>query len=466
LALNKLVPHTSPLMNRIEFVGNALFIPFFLIGVGMLIDFRVFFSDIETIIVAATMTIVATYSKFLAAWITQKTFKFSAAQRDVIFGLSNAQAAATLAAILVGYNVILGVNEEGEPIRLLGDSILNGTILMILVTCTVASFAAQKGAKNIVLSQSSDAEENDKKDAFEKILLLVNNPNTVEEMVNLSVTLKSKKNKSGLIALNVVDTLSEDKNLEKNAKKILDKAAVMASSTDNRLTELMRYDNSIVNGITSVVKEHRITDLILGLHKSEGISDSFLGDLTENVLSKSNITTLIYKSSQPLNTIKRHVVVVPEKAEKEIGFPFWLLKIWNIAKNSGGQIVFYAPLKTLKFIREVYANHPIDAKFEDFDNWDEFLILSREIKEDDNIIVVLSRKDYLSYNKGMLNVPSYLDKYFSKNNFLLIYPMQAGVMDNLSINYNNPSVLNPLQENLEKLDEIGKTIGKVFRKKK
>jgi nucleotide-binding universal stress UspA family protein len=294
----------------------------------------------------------------------------------------------------------------------------------------------------------------------------VNNPNTVEEMVNLSVTLKSKKNKSGLIALNVVDTLSEDKNLEKNAKKILDKAAVMASSTDNRLTELMRYDNSIVNGITSVVKEHRITDLILGLHKSEGISDSFLGDLTENVLSKSNITTLIYKSSQPLNTIKRHVVVVPEKAEKEIGFPFWLLKIWNIAKNSGGQIVFYAPLKTLKFIREVYANHPIDAKFEDFDNWDEFLILSREIKEDDNIIVVLSRKDYLSYNKGMLNVPSYLDKYFSKNNFLLIYPMQAGVMDNLSINYNNPSVLNPLQENLEKLDEIGKTIGKVFRKKK
>lgn len=475
LALNRLIPHTSPLMNRIEFVGNALFIPFFLIGVGMLIDFTAFFKDLETIKVAIVMTVIALSTKFLASWITQKTFRFSADQRRLIFGLSSAQAAATLAAVLVGFNIILNQEEVAaalavgqvvEPERLLSESILNGTILMILVTCTVASFAAQKGAKNIVLSQSSDAEENDKKDAFEKILLLVNNPNTVEEMVNLSVTLKSKKNTSGLFALNVVDTLSEDKNLEKNAKKILDKAAVTAASSDNRLTELMRYDNSIVNGITSVVKEHRITDLILGIHKNEGILSSFLGKLTENILSKSNITTLIYKSSQPLNTIKRHVVIVPEKAEKEIGFPFWLLKIWNIAKNSGGQIVFYAPLRTLKFIREVYVNHPIDAKFEDFDNWDDFLVLSREIKEDDNIIVVLSRKDYLSYNKGMLNVPTYLDKYFSTNNFLLIYPMQAGVMDNLSINYNNPSVLNPLQENLEKIDEIGKTIGKVFRKKK
>jgi Kef-type K+ transport system membrane component KefB/nucleotide-binding universal stress UspA family protein len=473
LALNRLIPHTSPLMNRIEFVGNALFIPFFLIGVGMLIDFSAFFKDFETIKVAIVMTVIALFTKFMAAWITQKTFGFSIDQRRLIFGLSSAQAAATLAAVLVGYNIILNQEEIEagvlagqvvEPVRLLSESILNGTILMILVTCTIASFVAQKGAKNLVMGQSTDSDE-DKKDSFEKILLLVNNVDTVEELVNLSITVKSKKNKSGMFALNVVNTHSEEKDLEKNARKILDKAMVTASSTDNSLTELMRYDNSVVNGITGVVKEHKITDLILGIHKSESISESFLGELTEGVLSKSNVTTMVYKSSQPLNTIKRHVVIVPEKAEKEIGFPFWLLKIWNIAKNTGAQIVFYAPLKTLKFIREVYANHPIELKFEDFENWDDFLILSREIKEDDNLIVVLSRKDYLSYNKGMSNVPSYLDKYFASNNFLLIYPMQAGVMDHTAVNYKNPSVLNPLQENLEKLDDIGKTIGKIFKKK-
>jgi Kef-type K+ transport system membrane component KefB len=90
LALNRLIPHTSPLMNRIEFVGNAIFIPFFLIGVGMLIDYRAFFKDFETIKVASVMIVAATTSKFLAAWITQKTYKFSADERRLIFGLSNA----------------------------------------------------------------------------------------------------------------------------------------------------------------------------------------------------------------------------------------------------------------------------------------------------------------------------------------------------------------------------------------
>jgi Kef-type K+ transport system membrane component KefB len=151
LALNRLIPHTSPLMNRVEFVGNAIFIPFFLIGVGMLIDYRAFFKDFETIKVASVMIVVATTAKFIAAWITQKTYKFSVDERRLIFGLSNAQAAATLAAVLVGYNIIVGETETGEPIRLLSESILNGTILMILFTCTIASFVAQKGAKNIAL---------------------------------------------------------------------------------------------------------------------------------------------------------------------------------------------------------------------------------------------------------------------------------------------------------------------------
>ncbi len=196
LALNRLIPHTSPLMNRIEFVGNAIFIPFFLIGVGMLIDYRAFFKDLETIKVASVMIVVATTAKFLAAWITQKTFKFSTDQRRLIFGLSNAQAAATLAAVLVGYNIILGKTETGEPIRLLNESVLNGTILMILFTCTIASFVAQKGAKNIALLETSDTETEDEENQ-EKILIPINNIETTDELVNLGVTIKSKNNKDG-----------------------------------------------------------------------------------------------------------------------------------------------------------------------------------------------------------------------------------------------------------------------------
>ncbi|MEX2349301.1 MAG: cation:proton antiporter [Flavobacteriaceae bacterium] len=473
LALNRLIPHTSPLMNRIEFVGNALFIPFFLIGVGMLIDFSAFFEDWETIKVAFVMTVIALVTKFLAAWLTQKSFNFSVDQRRLIFGLSSAQAAATLAAVLVGYNIVLNqeeiaaaeaIGETIEPVRLLSESILNGTILMILVTCTVASFVAQKGAKNIALADVSENDDTES-DNIERILLPINNIEAVEEIVNLSVIVKSKKNKKGLYALNVVENTEVNTESEKKAKKLLNKATVTASATDVVVNQLLRYDENIASGITSVVNEHRITDIILGLHKKSDISDSFLGKLTEGILTKCNTTTMIYRPVQPISTIKRNIVIVPENAEKEIGFPFWILKVWNIAKNSGGKVVFFGPSKTLRFIREVHANHPIEASFETFSNWDDFLILSREIKKDDNIIIILSRKDYPSYNKKMSKIPSYLNNYFKENNFILVYPMQSGVKDVNSINYRNPSVLQPIQENLERLDDIGKSISKVFKKK-
>ncbi|HOK36965.1 MAG: cation:proton antiporter [Paludibacteraceae bacterium] len=458
LALNRLIPSTSSLMNRIEFVGNAIFIPFFLIGVGMLVDYRAFFKDFETIKVAAVMTIVATSAKYIAAWLTQKSFGFSVDERRLIFGLSNAQAAATLAAVLVGYNVIIGENANGEPIRLLSESVLNGTIIMILITCTIASFVAQKGGKNISLQVSSTVESEDVEQT-EKILIPLSNPETMEELINLSLIIKSKENNKGLFALVVINNDSSE--TYNHAKKLLDKAVFTASANDIQLNKILRYDINTTNGIIGVIKEQNISDLVLGLHVSKGISESFLGKLTERILTKCNTTTFVYKPIQPISTIKRHVVIVPQNAEKEIGFPFWLSKIWNIAKNTGAKIVFYAHQTTLAYIKKIYLKHPIEADFKIFDDWNDFLIISREIKIDDNLLIVLSRKNKLSYHENMTNIPTYLNKYFQTNSFILVYPMQQGVVDNEEIDLNNPSLIEPI----EKLDEIGKNIMKLFRRK-
>ena len=461
LALNKLIPRTSPLMNRIDFVGNAIFIPFFLLSVGMLIDYRAFISDVETVYVAIFMSVLATVGKFIPAWIIQKSFRFSVDQRRLIFGLSNAQAAATLAAVLVGYNVIIGETPDGEPIRLLSESILNGTIIMILVTCTIASFETQKGAQNIANAENRDIED-EESDPDEKILIPLSNPETVDELIYLSTMIKSKKNKKGLFALTIINNNLPEPDSGKQAKKILEKAAITASSTDIHLTQLLRYDLNIVNGITSVIREHNITDLVLGLHVKKGISESFLGNLTEGILEKSNTTTLVYKPAQPLSTIKRYFIVMPENTEKEVGFPFWLLKVWNISRNSGAKLLFYGTESTLHVIREIHSKHPIDAEFKIFDDWNDFLILSRDIRLDDNLIIVLSRKSKISYHNNMVNVPKYLNKYFRENSYILIYPVQIGVghIKNFDLNY--PSLLEPI----EKLDEIGRTIINILNRKK
>jgi len=460
LALNRLIPHTSPLMNRIEFVGNAIFIPFFLIGVGMLVDYRAFFKDLETIKVASVMIIVATLAKCLAAWFTQKIYGYSVDERRLIFGLSNAQAAATLAAVLVGYNIITGQTPDGEPIRLLNESVLNGTILMILFTCTIATFVAQKGAKNIALLENTD-DSPEMDNNPEKILLPINDLEYTEELINLGVTIKSKKNKAGLYALNIVDNDRTDGSNDKLAKKILNKAAISAASTDNIIQELLRYDLNIVNGISSVVRENKITDLILGLSAKKGMSDSFLSNLTDGILTKCNTTTLIYKPTQPFGTIKRHVVIVPVHAEKEIGFPFWLIKVWNIARNSGAKLIFYAHENTIKVIQEVQSKYPIDCQFENFVDWNDFLILARNFQKDDNIIIALSRKDKPSYHANMNKIPHYLNNYFGDISYILIYPVQIGVAATTHIDLTNPTFMEPL----ETLDEIGKTISRIFKRK-
>lgn len=462
LALNRLIPHTSPLMNRIEFVGNAIFIPFFLIGVGMLIDYRAFFSDLETLKVALVMAFIATLSKFLAAWLTQKTYGFSKDERSVIFGLSNAQAAATLAAVLVGYNIIIGETPEGEQIRLLNESILNGTILMILITCTIASFVAHKGAKNLALLEAGGGGESaNSSENRERILIPVTFMETVEELVNLGVTIKSKGLKNNLYALSIVSNNDSNEAGYKNAEKVLNRAVVTASSTDNKLTSLLRYDLNVVNGISSVVKENKITDLILGLHHKSGISDSFLGDLTKGILAKCNTTTLIYKATQPLSTIKRHLVIIPYKAEKEIGFSFWLYRIWNLSRNTGAKMVFYASENTLQYIKKVHEKHPIECDFQVFDDWNDFLIISRDMNKNDNLLIILSRKDQISYQTSMTKVPGYLNRYFAGYSFILVFPMQQGVSDAKGMEITNPTFMEPI----ERLDEIGKTLAGLFKRK-
>lgn len=429
MALNRLIPSTSPLMNRVEFVGNAIFIPFFLIGVGMLIDYRAFFTNWDTIKVGAVMIVVATVAKFGAAWLTQKTFRMSVDQRRVIFGLSNAQAAATLAAVMVGYNVILGETPAGEPIRLLNESVLNGTILMILVTCTMASFSAQKGAHNIAMNDVSEEKEGTGEHQ-ERILIPVSYEKNVTELVNLSTAIKSKKNKNGLFALNVINNQASDDKAFKQSKKVLNMAVTTASATDNVLQDLLRYDLNVANAIISVIKEQGITDLVLGLHQGKGVVSSFLGNMTEAILGQSNVTTLIYRPIQPIATVKRHLVVVPARAEKEVGFPMWVNKVWNIIHNSGAKAVFYASEDTTMYLKEIYKKRPIEAEFSSFDDWDDFLIMSREIKSDDTLWVVMSRRERLSYHANMSRIPNYLNKYFQSNSFVLVYPIQAGETNN------------------------------------
>lgn len=425
LTLNRLIPHSSPLMHRVEFIGNSIFIPFFLIGVGMLINYRAFFDGFETIKVGIVMIIVATAAKYAAAWLTQKSFKMSIDQRRVIFGLSNAQAAATLAAVMVGYNVILGETPSGEPIRLLNESVLNGTILMILVTCTIASFSAQKGAQNIAAADTTEDKSDDSNDETEKILISLSNQDTAEELVNLSLAMKSKRNKR-LYALSILDNqdIADDRQ-SKQARKLLENATITAAATDTKMEELLRYDLNIANAVQSIVLEHGVSDLVMGVYKGKGLFGTSAGSVAESVLNCCDITTLFYRPVQPLSTIKRHMIVIPDKADKEPGFKHWIKLICNIKENTGTKIVFYSSEPILDKIRALLPSKPTQTEFHEFGNWNDFLIIFRDLHIDDTLWVVMNRQNRLAIDITSNRIASYLSSYCKDNSYVMLYPFKV-----------------------------------------
>ena len=463
LALNRLIPRTSPLMNRIKFVGNAIFIPFFLIGVGMLINIQAVFKGYETIKVALVITVAATVAKYLSAWITQKLFNFSLDQRRLIFGLISAHAALALATVLIGYNIVVGYTLSGDPVRLLDESVLNGTILFILVTCTLATIVGEKGAQNIALAEALDDVPKPGLSATEeRILIPMNEISTVDELVNLGITVKSLKSRNGIYALHVASNSITGDAAEKSAAKLLEKAVVAASSTDHALTSLIRYDRDAVNGIAGVIREQKITLLILGLHHKKSITESFLGSTSESILGRCNVTTFIYKPVQPLSTIKRTIVIIPEMAENESGFVLWMERLIAIIKNTGSKLVIHASRQTIASLKEGYSGSLAPAEYKMFREWDEFLLLSKEIKNDDNLIIVMSRKNNLSYHSKMARISSYLNRYFQKNSFILIYPVQSGIPEEAF----EITPLQPFQKSFVNFDKILKKVYKKVRQKR
>ncbi|MGL5318306.1 MAG: cation:proton antiporter [Bacteroidales bacterium] len=423
LALNRLIPHSSPLMNRVEFIGNAIFIPFFLIGVGMLVDYRVFLSDWHTIFVALVMTVVATFSKYSAAFLAQKSFGYTKDERSLIFGLSNAQAAATLAAVLVGYNVILGESPEGEPIRLLNDNVLNGTIVMIFITCTIASVSAQKGAHKLAMTDQIGVDRNEKSDS-ERILIPLRNPLNADELISFANAINHTNSVNPISITNIIDNEEDENEQLKNANKVFEKAAQISTAADRQINTLLRYDTSFTNGILNLIREHTITDLVLGMNSEQYMSHSSLGEIINRVIKESNINTYIYRAQQPLQTVKRYILIVPPRAEDELGFPFWVKRIWNLVRATGAQLIIYSTEETRMVLEKKNNEHPVDLSFKQLPVYRNILIISGEIKADDALIFVLSKKLNTSYDENMEHVPSYIDSYFKDRNFILIFPMQ------------------------------------------
>jgi Kef-type K+ transport system membrane component KefB/nucleotide-binding universal stress UspA family protein len=455
LALNKLIPHSSALMNRIEFIGNSLFIPFFLISVGMLVDVKVLTHGPTALIVAGTLSVVAIFGKWLAAWLTQMVFKYSRAQRGLIFGLSGAHAAATLAVILVGYRE-----------HILDDNILNGTILLILITCMVASFATERAAKRILIEAPGDGSDLLPMDSHvnEHILVPSDIIGGVEKLIEFAIYIKDRRSTKPISVLTVVSNNDEAEMNILKARNKLDEFVRQAAASEVKINVVTTIDHNAASGIMRTSREIMADIIVLGWPRRAGILNRFLGDKFSAILQNVEKTVMMCRFEQPLVAHKRIVCAVPPLAEFEKGFELWTSKIFQVAKELTVPVVVHANAETGKAVLKALekSKQNVILSISPFDEWEDFLILSRSVKETDLFVLVSARKGATSYLTEMDNLPAKLEKYFAANNRVVIYPQQFseqhGIEDYSDFN------AEPLHIGIDAVQKIGKTIGSIFRK--
>jgi Kef-type K+ transport system membrane component KefB len=448
LALNRLIPHSSALMNRIEFIGNALFIPFFLISVGMLVDLRVIFSGSGAWIVAGALTVVALFGKWAAAFITQLVFRYTKAQRQLIFGLSSAHAAATLAVILVGYKA-----------GILDDNILNGTIILILITCIVASFATENAAKSILIAMDDGELEPEGNSALqhEVILLPIANLMNMDKLLEFSGLIKDQ----GPGNISILSVVSNDDEAEANILKAhgqLEKFVKQATASESEVNVLATIDHNPASGIARVAKETFANLIVLGWPRQIGLLDKLIGQKVDSLLSNTDRSVLVVHMDRPMVSIKRLFVVAPPLAERESGFELWFGKLAKLTRELSIPMEIHCHQVTGEAFEKMRKRKKlaVNMTIREFDDWDDFLVLSRMIEEDDLLVLVSARKSSASYLSALDNLPDKLERYFSSNSRIIIYPQQKSFSGNMNYSGISPG---PMQQ----LSRLGRELGRFGR---
>ena len=424
LTLNRYIPSVSPLMNRIEFIGNALFIPYFLIGVGMLIDIRVLFHGYDTLWVVVCMVVFATLGKAVAAYASCFIFKAPLLSGHMMFGLTEAHAAGGIAMTMVGMHMLL---PDGTYV--FDANVLNGVVMMILFTCIISSIVVDNSAQAILLKEKLNPAEPVVASADdEKILLPLQHDEDADSLVNLAIMMRNKRLNRGLIGLNVVyDDVNSNRN-RKEGRTILERAEETAISADVRMQTQSRLSTNIANGIKHAFKEFDASEIVMGLHRKTSPNDSFWGVYTQGVRTEINHQIMICRITKPLNTLRRIHVAVPSRVEFEPGFYRWIEHLSRLASNIGCRIIFHGRQKTNGLVEEyIRSRHPeVRVEFEELAHWKEMTSLAEDVHDDHLLVVITARPGTVSYKPAFERLPIELGESFPTCSLIILYPDQHG----------------------------------------
>ncbi len=424
LILNRYIPRVSPLMNRIEFIGNALFIPYFLIGVGMLINVRLLFSGLNVLWTVFLIVFIGTFGKAAAAYMSSLLFRLPKADGNMMFGLTSAHAAGAIAMVMVGMRLEVSPGEY-----LIDDNMLNGVVMMILFTCVISTLVTEHASKQIVLEEKGRwNEDNVVREDDEKILVCVKYPEIAPQLLYFSILLRNGRLNRDIVALNVVYDDQKSSQAREQGLRLLEQLQRQASASEVKLLTQVRLSTNIANGIKHAFKEFGCSEIIMGMHIHTDANPRFWGEFIQSLYNGLNRQIILTRFVQPLSTLRRIRVAVPSRAEFEPGFHRWLERLSRVAGQLDCRIQFHGRKESLILIAEYVNNHHphVRAEYTSMEHWNELPQLAADISEDHLFVVVTARKGTISYKNALERLPDELQRHFSGKNLMIIFPDQYG----------------------------------------
>lgn len=414
LALNRLIPSSSALMNRIDFVGNTLFIPFFLISVGMLVNLGVLFTGFRPILYALLFITLAISSKWLAAGLTKIVFRQTKAEMNTIFGLTSARAAATLAVAMVGLSY--GV---------LNEDIFNGVILLILGSSLFSSLITERAGKDLVREES---EKLPGPDIIKqrRILVPIANPENIEKLIDLAILLSDPKLTEPVYPLAIVRDDADARERIARTRPVIENLGRHAAASGISLQSITRIDVNIPLAITRVSKELDISEIIMGWSGRTREISRIFGNMVETVLNRSNNTLIIANLPQPLSLTDHIFVFVPENAELEQGFTYWINILSNLSGQLSASVTFNIPERAgdrlEKAIKKNFKGNTV--RFKDFTDWNDAWEIETTNNDEPMYVIINARTHTISHSHKFFSLTFDLPAPLAGHNVLNIYPRQ------------------------------------------
>lgn len=297
LAINSSLPHQSAITNRVLFVGEALFIPIFLVHSGMITNPKAFLTSETTIMIGLGVTVIAYTSKFIAAWVVGRIYQYTKSETMTVWGLSQAQAAVTIPTLVLGL--------QGG---LFDENLFNAAIMMILLTSISSPLIVQhfgKGLKSVDTDKGSN-------NIFEHLLVSVANPETQENLIALA-SLLTHNTKGTLLALNVAQEVRGQVIGLDHQRQILDRVPKLIEYPDAQVELVRRVNSSFASGILRAALEKEATSILLGWRGQPTVRQSIFGTVLDEVVWNAKVPVLVGRITTSINAIGRVILAIPQE---------------------------------------------------------------------------------------------------------------------------------------------------------